>query len=200
MQGRPKPCWGWQKSLENPERGNLLLWKRKASPGGCRPWAASSVLPGKSSSPDVPSQCILGRRPQAGLLSEAAEGGGRERSGSAGAPQIKMDAFADQPAQWHRLCRGARSHRAARLLGNQRGRLEQGAGTGWGRGRAHQRTISQLYYRHKEEDQSGAGVTFWCFMKAVNWCGNILVLIKEKKASEGEGKRQTQINVAVEHF
>lgn len=35
-------------------------------------------------------------------------------------------------------------------------------------------------------DLSGAGVTFWCFMKAVNRCGNILVLIIEKKASEGE--------------
>lgn len=30
--------WKMAKSLENPERGNLLLWKRKASsPTGCRP-------------------------------------------------------------------------------------------------------------------------------------------------------------------
>lgn len=47
-------------------------------------------------------------------------------------------------------------------------------------------TISQLYFRHKEKDQSEAGVTFWCFMKAVNWCGNVLALIKREK-----GKKKT---------
>lgn len=86
----------------------------------------------------------------------------------------------------------ARSAAASGLLCSS-GTGRQAAEPSWdlpgGGGGRITRTISQLYYRHKEKDLSGAGVTFWCFMKAVNWCGNILVLIKEKKASEGERER-----------
>lgn len=159
-------------------------------PQGCRPRTRLQVSPGTSSAPDGPSQCILGRRPRAGLLSGAAAGRGAPTGGenALGRPGLPADengcCSADQPAQWRRLCREAgpppSSEPAASLPTWSQARRGGGALVAG--------TISQLCYRHKEKDQAGAGVTFWCFMKAVNWCGNILVLIKGEKGQRGRGR------------
>lgn len=84
--------------------------------------------------------------------------------------------FPDQPAQWHRLC-GRRAEPSGAELSCSPLSAEasseahkQGARTGLGEGALITGTISQLYERHKERDQAGAGagVTFWCCRQAVN--------------------------------
>lgn len=205
------------KSLENPER-QPAAWQEEglpsqrmpASPPGCKSYLVRAVLLMHHLS------ASLGRRPQAGLLSEAA--GARRAPAAESTPWAgraprrgKWMLFPDQPAQWHRLpVREARSEPGwAELSGAEPScsplsaetsseAHKHGAGTGLGEGALITGTISQLCERHKERDRAGAAVTFWCRRKAVNGRGNILVLIKgERPAGERErdGRRaRLQLN------
>lgn len=86
--------WRMAKSLKNPARGNLLLWKRKASsPKGCRPRNQALNLTWYEQF----SWCTISVHPRAqtlkrGLHSEAAEGkrgastGGENALGRQGLP------------------------------------------------------------------------------------------------------------------
>lgn len=127
-----------------------------------------------------------GADPKTEQLGEAAQGKRRASTGAGGrtpwlgrgSPQIKMDAVPLSNLRSGTACAGkraatdrARSAAASGLLCSS-GTGRQAAEPSWdlpgGGGGRITRTISQLYYRHKEKDLSGAGVTFWCFMKAVN--------------------------------
>ena len=120
------------KSLENPERGNLLLWKRKASsPKGCRPhnqalnltwygqfsWCTISVHP-RSQTPKQDCSATLRRESAEHPLVERTPWEGR------GSPQIKMDAVSLINLRSGTACAGKRAASWAALLGNQQWGLQ----------------------------------------------------------------------------
>ena len=119
--------WGMAKSLENPERGNLLLWKRKASsPKGFRPrnqalnltwyeqfsWCTISVHP-RAQTPKQDCSARLLRQSAEHPLAERTPWEGR------GSPQIKMDAVSLINLRSGTACAGKRAASRAALLGNQ---------------------------------------------------------------------------------
>jgi hypothetical protein len=119
------------KSLENPEGGNLLLWKRRPLP--------EDDVPGTSSSPDVPSQCILGCRPQSrtagrGCVAERGRRASRarERAMGSGSPQIKMDAVSPITLRSGTACAGTRRRAQPPPLRAALSSGTSGAGSGTG--------------------------------------------------------------------
>ena len=115
------------KSRENPERGNLLLWTRKASsPKGCRPhdqalnltwyeqfsWCTISVHP-REQTPKQDCSARLRRESAEHPLAERTPWEGR------GSPQIKMDAVSLINLRSGTACAGKRAASRAALLGNQ---------------------------------------------------------------------------------
>lgn len=82
---------------------------------------------------------------------------------------IKMDAVSLINLRSGTACAGEAAASRAALPRKPAVRLtNMELGPGWGRGRAHHWYNQPIILSHKEKDQSGAGVTFWCFMKAVN--------------------------------
>lgn len=133
--------WRIAKSLENPERGNLLLWKRKAlPPRGCRvhnqalnltwyeqlSWCTISVHPRAQ----TPKQDCSARRLRRGR----AEHPQAERTPweGRGSPQIKMDAVSQINLRSGSACAGKR----AALLSSETSSeaCKHGARTGLGEG------------------------------------------------------------------
>lgn len=119
------------KSLENPERGNLLLWKRKASsPKGCRPhnqafsltwyeqfsWCTISVHPRAQTPKQDCSARLRG--------SAAHPRAERTRREGRGSPQIKMDALWLINLRSGSAWAGKRAASRAALLGNQQRDLQ----------------------------------------------------------------------------
>lgn len=119
--------WRMAKSLANPARGNLLLWKRKASsPRGSRPhnqavsltwyeqfsWCTISVHP-RAQTPKQDGSARLQRPSAEHPLAARTPWAGR------GSPQIKMDAVSLSNLRSGTACAGKRAGSRAALLGNQ---------------------------------------------------------------------------------